>query len=128
DEDGIHCNIWQGRFPSLNTQRDGYERTAPAMSFEPSALGFYNMAGNVWEWTHDDFRVRSLSRAAKQRNQQAALHSEKVLKGGSFLCHKSYCFRYRIASRMAMSPDSAGSNSGFRVAYDSPTATTQIKR
>ncbi|WP_246472767.1 formylglycine-generating enzyme family protein [Pelagibacterium limicola] len=118
DESHIFCNIWQGRFPVLNTARDGYVRTAPAKSFEPNALGFYSMSGNVWEWTQDAFRVRSVAKSARQRNAHALEHSEKVLKGGSFLCHISYCYRYRIAARMAMTPDSAGSNTGFRVAYD----------
>ncbi|GHA25020.1 hypothetical protein GCM10007989_20860 [Devosia pacifica] len=120
DDANIFCNIWQGRFPDLNTERDGYALTAPVRSFEPNALGFYCMSGNVWEWTHDAFRVRSISKLAKQRNARALQGEEKVLKGGSFLCHFSYCYRYRIAARMAMTPDSAGSNTGFRVAYDLP--------
>lgn len=114
----ILANIWQGQFPHKNSLVDGFERTAPARSFVPSELGFYNMAGNVWEWTRDPFRVRSLSKQARLRNDQALAHSEKVLKGGSFLCHISYCYRYRIAARMALSPDSAASNAGFRVAFD----------
>lgn len=117
-DEAIHANIWQGKFPDLNTARDGFERTAPARSFEPNPLGFYSMSGNVWEWTRDTFRVRSLAKQARLRNAQALAHSEKVLKGGSFLCHISYCYRYRIAARMALSPDSAASNAGFRVAYD----------
>lgn len=118
DDDTILANIWQGSFPHRNTLADGYARTAPARSFEPNPLGFYNMAGNVWEWTHDPFRVRSLSMQARQRNAAALANADKVLKGGSFLCHISYCYRYRIAARMALSPDSAASNAGFRVAYD----------
>lgn len=114
----IYCNIWQGQFPHYNSLADGYFGTAPARSFAPTQDGFYNLAGNVWEWTSDPFRVRSLTRAAKTRNSQAGKHDEKVLKGGSFLCHKSYCYRYRIAARMSLSPDSATSNVGFRVAYD----------
>ncbi|HTN63996.1 MAG TPA: formylglycine-generating enzyme family protein [Devosia sp.] len=118
DDETVFANIWQGKFPHHNTLADGYERTAPSRSFEPNPLGFYNMAGNVWEWTHDPFRIRSLSGQARLRNTQALSYSEKVLKGGSFLCHISYCYRYRIAARMALSPDSAASNVGFRVAYD----------
>ena len=114
----IFCNIWQGRFPDNNTCVDGYMGTAPAQSFEPNEGGFYNMAGNVWEWTSDPYRIRSLSRHAKQRNAAAIEANERLLKGGSFLCHYSYCYRYRIAARMALSPDSAASNVGFRVAYD----------
>lgn len=117
DNERIFCNIWQGRFPHENTCRDGYMGTAPAISFEATGAGFYNLVGNVWEWTSDAFRVRSMSRAAKARNLHAQRHSEKVLKGGSFLCHISYCYRYRIAARMALTPDSATSNTGFRVAY-----------
>jgi len=120
DDETVLCNIWQGRFPDLNTCRDGYLDTAPARSFAPTDSGFYNLLGNVWEWTADAFRIRSLARVARQRNAEAARFSEKVLKGGSFLCHISYCYRYRIAARMGLSPDSAASNAGFRVAYDGP--------
>lgn len=118
-DDRIFCNIWQGIFPIENTLQDGYFGTAPARSFQPNDAGFYNMSGNVWEWTSDAFKVRSLSRQAKERNTQSHANSEKVLKGGSFLCHISYCYRYRIAARMGLSPDSAASNLGFRIAYDS---------
>lgn len=117
-DDTIFCNIWQGKFPQHNLETDGFLRTAPARSFAPNSLGFYNMAGNVWEWTHDPYRIRSNSRQAKARNALALAHADKVLKGGSFLCHISYCYRYRIAARMALSPDSASSNTGFRIAYD----------
>lgn len=117
-DDAIFCNIWQGQFPQHNTLKDGFLGTAPARSFEPSASGFYNLAGNVWEWTADAFKVRSLSRRAKARNAAAQRSGDRVMKGGSFLCHRSYCYRYRIAARMGVSADSASSNTGFRVAYD----------
>jgi len=121
------CNIWQGSFPYQNTLADVFFGTSPVCSFEPTENGFYNLSGNVWEWTSDAFRVRSLSRQAKIRNEQARKNADKVLKGGSFLCHKSYCYRYRIAARMGLSPDSASSNTGFRIAYDvMPVATPGI--
>jgi formylglycine-generating enzyme required for sulfatase activity len=114
----ILCNIWQGTFPHLNTVADGYLGTSPVAAFAPNGAGLYGMAGNVWEWTHDPFKIRSLASRAKQRNAQAVRDREKVLKGGSFLCHRSYCYRYRIAARIPLTPDSAASNVGFRVAYD----------
>ena len=117
DDEQIFCNIWQGQFPRLNSGRDGYEGTAPARSFAPNALGLYNMVGNVWEWTAEPFRIRSVSLKARERNDMARQHGERLLKGGSFLCHKSYCFRYRIAARMGLSADSSASNVGFRLAF-----------
>ena len=91
------CNIWQGRFPHDNRVADGYAATAPAISFSPNGYGLYNMVGNCWEWTADPFKVRSLKRSLVRNAQIQG--ARKLLKGGSFLCHKSYCFRYRIAAR-----------------------------
>ena len=112
------CNIWQGVFPTRNDVVDGYFGTSPVRAFAPNGAGLYGMAGNVWEWTADPFRIRSNSREAKERNALALKETRKVLKGGSFLCHKSYCYRYRIAARSNLPPDSSTSNVGFRVAYD----------
>ncbi len=118
DEKRVFCNIWQGTFPHTNTLADGFLGTSPVDAFEPNGSGLFNMAGNVWEWTSDAFRVRSLTREGKRRNADAAKNGEKILKGGSFLCHKSYCYRYRIAARSALPADSSASNMGFRIAYD----------
>ncbi|MFF4427534.1 formylglycine-generating enzyme family protein [Streptomyces sp. NPDC001513] len=98
------CNIWQGDFPTLNTAEDGYEGTAPAKSFRPNGFGLYNTVGNVWEWCADRF----------------APGAGRVMRGGSHLCHDSYCNRYRVAARSSNTPDSSTGNIGFRVAADSP--------
>ncbi|WP_299027951.1 formylglycine-generating enzyme family protein [uncultured Sulfitobacter sp.] len=110
------CNIWQGRFPDTNTAADGYGGTAPAQSFAPNGYGLYNMVGNVWEWTAQPFRVKSLKKDVRQR--LTAMSGFKLLKGGSFLCHHSYCHRYRIAARSGNSPDSTTPHQGFRVVWD----------
>lgn len=122
DDETIFCNIWQGSFPDHNTVADGYLGTAPVDAFSPNAAGMFNMLGNVWEWTSDPFRVRSLKKPAKARNEQARAEGHRVVKGGSFLCHNSYCYRYRIAARIGMVTDSGASHLGFRVAYDRPNS------
>ncbi|MFY0682686.1 MAG: formylglycine-generating enzyme family protein [Thalassovita sp.] len=115
DHDTFPCNIWQGRFPDQNSNADGYATTAPAQSFAPNGYGLYNMAGNVWEWTQEPFSIRSLKRNVKQR--LSGMKGYKLSKGGSFLCHKSYCYRYRIAARSGTSPDSTTTHQGFRMVW-----------
>ena len=116
DRDHFPCNIWQGQFPENNLELDGHSGTAPAQSFQPNGWGLYNMVGNTWEWTSQVFTPRTLSKKAKAVH--AGKQGFKVVKGGSFLCHASYCYRYRIAARTATSPDSSTSHQGFRLVYD----------
>lgn len=108
------CNIWQGRFPDINTAEDGYLGTAPARSFRPNDFGLYNCVGNVWEWCSDWF-CPTWRKTAPRHNPQGPQEGEgKVMKGGSFLCHASYCNRYRLGARTKNTPDSSTSNCGFR--------------
>jgi formylglycine-generating enzyme required for sulfatase activity len=118
DSDFTPCNIWQGDFPLRDTAVDGYAGLAPARSFEPNGYGLYNMCGNCWEWTSEPFRVRSLRAHAKSINERAAQAGFKLAKGGSHLCHASYCHRYRIAARTGNTPDSTTSHIGFRIVFD----------
>jgi formylglycine-generating enzyme required for sulfatase activity len=76
------------------------------------------MCGNVWEWTSDPMKLRSLSKRTKERMR--SLKGAKLLKGGSFLCHKSYCFRYRIPARTFTTPDTTTTHQGFRLVFDAP--------
>lgn len=115
DTDFLPCNIWQGNFPQTNSCADGYFTTAPAKSFEPNGFGLYNMAGNVWDWTSEPYKIRSLKKQVRAR--LAAMKGYKLSKGGSFLCHRSYCYRYRIAARSGTSPDSATTHHGFRLVW-----------
>lgn len=110
------CNIWQGTFPIRNTCADGYAATATAKSFAPNGYGLYNMCGNTWEWIADRFTVASMKKEVQARAR--ALKDFRLLKGGSYLCHRSYCYRYRIAARSSNTPDTSTSHQGFRVAWD----------
>jgi sulfatase modifying factor 1 len=114
------CNIWQGKFPELDTGDDGFTGTCPVDAFPPNDFGLYSVTGNVWEWCQDWFGT------ANDRNRSGAnpagpdTGTGRVMKGGSFLCHKSYCNRYRVAARSSNTPDSSTSNMGFRCVIDAP--------
>lgn len=95
-------NVWQGRFPGHNTCADGWYETAPVDAYEPNGYGLYNTCGNVWEWTDTSFG--------------SARPGDRVTRGGSYLCHASYCRRYRVAARQGLTPDSTTGNVGFRCA------------
>ncbi|XP_006897144.1 PREDICTED: sulfatase-modifying factor 1 [Elephantulus edwardii] len=112
-----YANIWQGHFPVSNTGEDGFRGTAPVDAFPPNGYGLYNMVGNVWEWTSDWWTVQHS--AEEMLNPKGPPSGrDRVKKGGSYMCHKSYCYRYRCAARSQNTPDSSASNLGFRCAAD----------
>ncbi|WP_178987180.1 formylglycine-generating enzyme family protein [Winogradskyella schleiferi] len=120
------ANTWQGTFPVKNESVDGFELIAPVKSYEPNSIGIYDMMGNVWELTSDLFNVnyyKDIDTSEPLINPQGAktayspsnpYQAERVIKGGSFLCHASYCASFRISARMGMSPDSGSDHAGFR--------------
>ncbi|XP_054715800.1 formylglycine-generating enzyme-like [Uloborus diversus] len=112
-----YMNIWQGTFPNENTKEDGYMGTAPVSAFPATALGLKNIVGNVWEWTNDWWTTQHTNQALNNP-QGPQSGSDKVKKGGSYMCQKNYCYRYRCAARSQNTPDTSAANLGFRCAKE----------
>jgi formylglycine-generating enzyme required for sulfatase activity len=132
------ANTWQGTFPVLNTGADGHLTTSPVRTFAPNGYGLYDMAGNAWEWVQDWYRADAYAGRAGQvtANPQGPVQShdprepsvpKRVHRGGSFLCHESYCTGYRPSARMKASPDTSLSHTGFRCALTPVKSTTAAR-
>jgi formylglycine-generating enzyme required for sulfatase activity len=111
-------NVWQGVFPTRNTAADGHAGTCPVRSYPPNGYGLFEVTGNVWEWCHDWFDAAWYRVSPREDPTGPGAGRERVMRGGSFLCHASYCNRYRTDARSKNTPDSATSNLGFRCVRD----------
>jgi formylglycine-generating enzyme required for sulfatase activity len=117
EPDGRHMmNVFQGEFPGANTCADGWAGTSPVGSFEPNGFGLVDTTGNVWEWCEDRFNANTYRECPPADPQGPQAGDQRVIRGGSYLCHASYCRRYRVDARSANTPDSTSGNTGFRVA------------
>nr|WP_321221559.1 formylglycine-generating enzyme family protein [uncultured Psychroserpens sp.] len=128
NNDGLvkNANTWQGTFPVKNESIDGFKLIAPVKSYNPNSIGLYDMIGNVWELTSDLFNINyynDIDTSAALINPKGASKSyspnnpyqrEYIIKGGSFLCHASYCASFRISGRMGVTADSGTDHTGFR--------------
>ncbi|ELU03164.1 hypothetical protein CAPTEDRAFT_155214 [Capitella teleta] len=109
-------NIWQGDFPNTNTAEDGFERTCPVTEFKPQTkLGQKNLIGNAWEWVQDWWQTEHHTGTTKNPVGPKQ-GTDKTKKGGSYMCIKTHCYRYRCGARSQNTPDSSASNLGFRCA------------
>src|SRR5699024_2516700 len=90
-------NTFPGQFPITPNPPVGL---LAATNYDPNGYRLHNMSGNAWEWNSSRFTS----------GQDAA-----VLRGGSYMCHDSYCRRYRTSARSAVTPDTSLGHTGFRV-------------
>lgn len=119
EPDGEHrMNVFQGRFPGGNTGADGYLATAPVDTFAPNGFGLCNVTGNVWEWCHDWLDLGYYSSSPPRNPRGPTTGTLRVQRGGSYLCHLSYCRRYRVSARFGSEPSSSAGHTGIRVAAD----------
>jgi formylglycine-generating enzyme required for sulfatase activity len=121
-----NANTWQGVFPTRNDSKDGFEFISPVKSYPANSIGLYDMTGNVWEVTADLFNVNYYNEidiskqivnpkgANKSYNPNNPYQVEHIMKGGSFLCHASYCASFRISAKMGVAVDSGSDHMGFR--------------
>ena len=114
DSDGWRANIWQGSFPATNTEEDGFLTTAPVRSFVPNGFGLWQSVGNVWEWVADWYSPSYYSVSERRNPLGPHAGQARTMRGGSYLCHDSYCNRYRNSARAHNTPDSSMGNVGFR--------------
>lgn len=125
-EENPQANIWQGQFPYKSTKPNGYYGTTSVKTFKPNSYGLYDMSGNVWQWCADLYHASYYQDEAKKEmsvnptgsktsfDPEEPYATKHVHRGGSFLCHDSYCKGYRISARMKTCPDTSLNHLGFR--------------
>jgi formylglycine-generating enzyme required for sulfatase activity len=124
----LKANSWQGIFPVLNTEEDGYVGTAPVGCFDANGYGLYDMIGNAWEWTNDWYRDGHAAEETINPTGPNLLEigfapgesPRRVIKGGSHLCAPNFCARYRPAARQPQEVDLGAAHLGFRTVLNAP--------
>jgi sulfatase modifying factor 1 len=112
------CNIWQGRFPDNDLGEDGFTGVGPADAYQPNGFGLFNATGNTWEWCTDYFEAFWHIGATRTDPKGPPSGSRRMNKGGSYVCHESYCWRHRNAARTGTDPDTSTGHIGFRAVRD----------
>lgn len=139
-EEAPQANIWQGNFPYKSVKPNNHMGTTPVKTFKPNPYGLYDMAGNVWQWCLDLYHVSHYEDELKKEisidptgpqmsfDPEEPYATKHVHRGGSFLCHKSYCKGYRIAARMKTCPDTSLNHLGFRCIMTEETRRKNLEK
>ena len=110
-------NVFQGQFPNVNSCADGYAGTAPVALLCSERVRSLQHHGKRVGVVRGLVRPASTTRAGDRVNPRGpADGTHRVNRGGSYLCHESYCRRYRVSARQGSEPGSSTGNLGFRVA------------
>ncbi|MBO7543565.1 formylglycine-generating enzyme family protein [bacterium] len=94
--------------------KGGYTEHTRVGSYDPNPWGFYDMCGNVWEWTRDFYGAYPTVETTDPIGPGTG--SKRILRGGSWAASAQNC---RSARRRSYWPeasyDGGDSNFGFRL-------------
>jgi formylglycine-generating enzyme required for sulfatase activity len=88
------------------------DRTHPVGLKKANILGFYDMSGNVWEWTSDLYGETYYQKSVRDNPRGSDEGADRVLRGGCWLDRAKDC---RTAVRFNFNPANGFKSIGFRL-------------
>ncbi len=116
------AHIYNGTFPLHPAE------PVAVGSYPPNGYGLHDMSGNVWQWTADwyapDTYLRHAAVGVPRDPSENQASTQRVIRGGSFLCSDVYCRGYRVSARGTGAPDTGASHIGFRVVLSTASSSS----